>query len=101
MLGASRRGKRKAVHRGVELVCSLRFEEEARAAGNALVAGVDEVGRGALCGPVVAAAVVLGEGFACEGLDDSKRLTPRQREALAVRIREGARGFGVGIVDHA
>ncbi len=100
MVGASRRGKRKAVHRGVELVCSLRFEEEARATGHALVAGVDEVGRGALCGPVVAAAVVLGEGFPCDGLDDSKRLTPRQREALAARIRESAQAIGVGIVDH-
>lgn len=101
MLGASRRGKRKAVHRGVELVCSLRFEEEARATGHALVAGVDEVGRGALCGPVVAAAVVLGDGFPCDGLDDSKRLTRRQREALAARIREQARAYAVGIVDHA
>lgn len=101
MVGASRRGKRRAVHRGVELVCSLRFEEEARAAGHAVVAGVDEVGRGALCGPVVAAAVVLGSGFPCDGLDDSKRLTPRQREALAARIREAAQAFGVGIVDHA
>ncbi len=101
MVGASRRGKRKAVHRGVELVCSLRFEEEARATGHAVVAGVDEVGRGALCGPVVAAAVVLGEGFPCDGLDDSKRLTPQKREQLAARIREGARAIGVGIVDHA
>ena len=101
MVGASRRGKRRAVHRGVELVCSLRFEEEARATGHAVVAGVDEVGRGALCGPVVAAAVVLGPGFPSDGLDDSKRLTPRQREALAARIREVAQAFGVGIVDHA
>lgn len=58
---ASKRGKRRAVHRGVELICSTRFEEEARATGHKLVAGVDEAGRGALCGPVVAAAVVLGE----------------------------------------
>jgi ribonuclease HII len=79
----------------------MRFEEEARATGHAVIAGVDEVGRGALCGPVVAAAVVLGEGFPCDGLDDSKRLTPKQREALATRIREAARAFGVGIVDHA
>jgi ribonuclease HII len=101
MVGASRRGKRKTVHRGVELVCSLRFEEAARATGHARVAGVDEVGRGALCGPVVAAAVILGEGFPCDGLDDSKRLTPRQREALAARIREAAQAIGVGVVDHA
>jgi ribonuclease HII len=79
----------------------MRFEEEARAAGHSVVAGVDEVGRGALCGPVVAAAVVLGEGFPSEGLDDSKRLSARQREALDVRIRERARAFAIGIADHA
>jgi ribonuclease HII len=79
----------------------MRFEAEARAAGHAIVAGVDEVGRGALCGPVVAAAVVLGEGFPLEGLDDSKRLTARQREALDIRIRERARGFAIGLADPA
>jgi len=69
----------------------MRFEDEARAAGRAVVAGVDEVGRGALCGPVVAAAVALGDGFDTEGLDDSKRLTRRQRETLDARIREPSR----------
>ena len=78
-----------------------RFEEEARAAGHLVVAGVDEVGRGALCGPVVAAAVVLGDGFDPEGLDDSKRLTRRQREALDARIRERARAFAVGFAEPA
>jgi len=101
MNGASRRARRRAVHRGVELVCSMRFEDEARSAGHCVVAGVDEVGRGALCGPVVAAAVVLGFGFRADGLDDSKRLTPRQRERLAERIRSEARASAVGIVDHA
>jgi ribonuclease HII len=89
------------VHRGVELRCGTRFEEEARAAGHAIVAGVDEVGRGALCGPVVAAAVVLGDGFDPDGLDDSKRLTRRQREALEERIRARARGLAVGLADPA
>jgi ribonuclease HII len=84
------------VYRGVELRCGMRFEDEARAEGRAVVAGVDEVGRGALCGPVVAAAVTLGEGFDTEGLDDSKRLTRRQRETLDGRIRAHARGFAVG-----
>jgi len=96
MTGASKRGRRPTVHRGVELRCGMRFEDEARAAGHAVVAGVDEVGRGALCGPVVAAAVALGDGFDTEGLDDSKRLTRRQRETLDKRIRERARGFAVG-----
>jgi ribonuclease HII len=89
------------VHRGVELVCSTRFERRARAGGHAVVAGVDEVGRGALCGPVVAAAVVLGAGFPARGLDDSKRLSARQREALDARIRERARAFAIGVADPA
>jgi ribonuclease HII len=89
------------VYRGVELRCGRRFEDEARAAGHLVVAGVDEVGRGALCGPVVAAAVVLGDGFDPGGLDDSKRLTRRQREALDVRIRAGARAFAVGFAEPA
>jgi ribonuclease HII len=59
------------------------------------VAGADEVGRGALCGPVVAAAVVLGDGFDTEGIDDSKRLTEKQRDALAGRIRAGAVAVGL------
>jgi ribonuclease HII len=75
------------------------FEEEARAEGRLRVAGCDEVGRGALCGPVVAAAVILGEGFDPEGIDDSKRLTERQRETLAARIRETARAWALGSVE--
>jgi ribonuclease HII len=101
MTGTSKRGRRPTVYRGVELRCGRRFEDEARAAGHVVVAGVDEVGRGALCGPVVAAAVVLGDGFDPEGLDDSKRLTRRRREALDARIRERARGFAVGFAGPA
>lgn len=89
------------VHHGVELRCGSRFEDEARTAGRLAVAGVDEVGRGALCGPVVAAAVVLGEEFDTEGLDDSKRLTARQRERQAARIRERARAFATGVAGPA
>jgi ribonuclease HII len=97
MTGASRRGRRPIVHHGVELRCGSRFEDEARAAGRSSVAGVDEVGRGALCGPVVAAAVVLGMGFDTDGLDDSKRLTAKQRERQAARIREHACGCAIGV----
>jgi ribonuclease HII len=96
--GASqvRRGRRPVVHRGEELSCSWRFEDEAAAKGCGVVAGLDEVGRGALCGPVVACAVVLGREFDASGLDDSKRLTPRQRERLAERVRAGARAWAIG-----
>jgi len=96
-----RRSRRPAFHRGVELHCTARFEDEAAAQGHAVVAGVDEVGRGALCGPVMAGAVILGAGFDATGLDDSKRLTRRQRETLAERIRREARAWAVGLADPA
>lgn len=54
------------------------------------VCGLDEAGRGTLAGPVVVAAVVLPAGFDIEGLDDSKRLTPTERQSLAERITQGA-----------
>jgi ribonuclease HII len=94
-----RRGRKPLVHDGEELRCTWRFEEEARAAGRVAVGGLDEVGRGALCGPVVACVVILGEGFDTEGIDDSKRLTALQRERLSERIRAKARAFSVGSAD--
>lgn len=93
------RSRRPLVHRGRELRCSWRFEREALGEGLSVVAGVDEVGRGALCGPVVACAVVLGGGFDADGLDDSKRLTRRQREVLAERVRDGAEAWALGSAD--
>ncbi|MBN2361592.1 MAG: ribonuclease HII, partial [Deltaproteobacteria bacterium] len=63
------------------------------------VAGVDEAGRGPLAGPVYAAAVVLDPARPIAGLDDSKRLTPRQRERLAILIRSQAMAWGVGSAD--
>ena len=62
------------------------FETAARAAGAARVAGVDEVGRGPLAGPVTAAAVILDPARIPSGLDDSKRLGPSRRAALAAEI---------------
>src|SRR3954462_13364050 len=94
-----RRGRKPLVHDGEELRCTWRFEEEARAAGRLAVGGLDEGGRGALCGPVVACVVILGEGFDTEGSDASKRLTALQRERLAERIRARARAFSVGSAD--
>jgi len=61
-----------------------------------LIAGIDEAGRGPLAGPVVAAAVVLGEG-APAGLDDSKKLTARRRAELDTQIRSSC-AFGIGVV---
>ena len=94
-----RRVRKPLVHRGEELRCTWRFEEEATADGRRAVAGLDEVGRGALCGPVVACVVILGPGFPSDGLDDSKRLTERQREALAERVRGAAQAVSVGVAD--
>ncbi len=59
-----------------------RFERQVRASGARHIAGVDEVGRGPLAGPVVAAAVILDPDFIPQGLDDSKRLSPKGRERL-------------------
>jgi ribonuclease HII len=68
--------------------------EEARLSGQrAAVAGVDEAGRGPLAGPVVAAAVVLDLTHRWDGLDDSKQLTPAQREEVFARVLERARAF--------
>lgn len=62
-----------------------------------LYGGIDEAGRGPLAGPVIAAIVVLQEGCRIEGVRDSKTLSPRRRETLALRIREEACGWGLGI----
>jgi ribonuclease HII len=66
------------------------YERELRARGFRMLAGVDEAGRGALAGPLVAAAVILPEDFELDGIEDSKLLTPKQRREAAVRIREHA-----------
>ncbi len=74
----------------------LATEEAARAGGARVVAGVDEAGRGALAGPVFAAAVALPPGAILPGIDDSKALPAEVREALAPRVRDAAEGWGVG-----
>jgi ribonuclease HII len=76
-----------------------RHERALRRAGFSAIAGVDEAGRGALFGPVFAAAVVLDPERPIRGLDDSKRLDPQRRETLAGRIRERARAWAVGAAD--
>jgi len=97
--GQRGRSRRPLVYQGTALECTSRFEDEARTAGQAVVAGLDEVGRGALCGPVVACAVILGDRFDASGLDDSKRLTARQREVLAARITGAAAACSLGSAD--
>ena len=58
------------------------IENKHQREGCSPVAGIDEAGRGPLAGPVVAAAVILPDGFKCEGLNDSKKLTPTRREKI-------------------
>ena len=79
----------------------LRFEDQAREAGYSFIAGVDEVGRGCLCGPVVAAAVILKPGVPIRGLADSKQLDRKSREAIAPRIRERCMAWAVAAVNAA
>jgi len=76
------------------------FEDEARAGGFEFVAGLDEVGRGALAGPVVAAAIILDPRAALPaGLNDSKKLTARQRERIAEELRAAAIAYSVGRIE--
>lgn len=78
---------------------SSRYERAARSAGYRIIAGLDEAGRGALFGPVFAAAVVLDPARQIRGLDDSKELEPDRREVLAERIRERSIAWAVGAAD--
>ncbi len=74
----------------------LELERELWDNGVELIAGVDEVGRGPLAGPVLAAAVILPVGVGIRGADDSKKLTAEQREKLFVQIKEKALAIGIG-----
>ena len=71
------------------------LEQELTEAGYANVCGVDEAGRGPLCGPVVAAACILPAGWVREGLNDSKKLTPKKRDLLFDAIRENAIAYSI------
>ena len=86
---------------GGKFRCNSLTERELRTRGFRLVAGVDEVGRGSLFGPVVAAAVILSPDRPVRGLNDSKLLEPERREVLAERIRERALAWAVAAVDAA
>lgn len=81
------------------LKCTQKFEKQAWASGAKLVAGVDEVGRGCLFGPVVAAAVILEQGHGIRGLRDSKLIPEETREKLAAKIRLHAVAISISVVD--
>src|ERR1035437_3029527 len=80
-------------------VCGWTLEEAARLRGALRIAGLDEVGRGPLFGPVVAAGVILQRGCLIEGLTDSKKLSEKKRNELDVEIRANAVAWAIAAVD--
>ncbi|MBF2345458.1 ribonuclease HII [Listeria seeligeri] len=76
------------------------YENDLYQQGYKFIAGVDEVGRGPLAGPVVAAAVILPEDFSVVGINDSKQLSELKRETLFELIQQQAIAVGVGIIEH-
>ncbi len=79
----------------------LSYEKDLQAQGYSVICGVDEAGRGPLCGPVVAGACILPNDFDCTGLNDSKKLTEKKREALYEIITENAIAWAVGMASPA
>jgi ribonuclease HII len=82
-----------------EPCCSDAFEREAMRTGARLIAGVDEVGRGAVAGPVVAAAVILDLACIPAGINDSKKLTRAERERLDQEIRNSAMAWAIARIE--
>lgn len=83
----------------MEKIDNHKYEEELYLKGITLIAGVDEVGRGPLVGPVVAAAVILPKDYYLEGLTDSKKVTEKKRELFYEIIKKDAISIGIGVVD--
>lgn len=90
----------KAEKEAARLEALWQYEREAWRAGRRLVAGTDEVGRGPLAGPVVAAAVILAEDCVLPGINDSKKLTPLQRDSLYDQIIAQAVCYAISEVDN-
>jgi ribonuclease HII len=81
--------------------CGFRYEKNLRAGGVGRIAGIDEAGRGALAGPVVAAAVILPEKFRHRRLNDSKQLAPELREEIYHELISNPEiAWAIGVVDH-
>lgn len=93
----------KSILKKIELLLDMRdttkYEKELRKQGITLIGGVDEVGRGPLVGPVVAACCILPEKFSLEGLTDSKKLSEKKRDYFFEEIKKQAISYGIGIVD--
>lgn len=83
-----------------KLIEMSEFENSLRNNGIKIIAGIDEVGRGPLAGPVYAACVVLPKDFDVLGVDDSKKLSEKKRNELNEKIKEKAIAYGIGIVNN-
>ena len=78
----------------------LRYEKELYQAGYQAIAGIDEVGRGPLAGPVVAAAVILPKNCKIKGLNDSKKIPKKKHEEIFQAVKDNALAIGIGIMDN-
>ena len=81
-----------------QIIDNYKYEKELNDKGIYLIAGVDEVGRGPLIGPVVAAAVILPRNFKLDGLTDSKKLSEKKREMFYEIIKKEALAIGIGVI---
>ncbi len=98
----NRKKDKKVIEKLDQYLCSkdnYRYERNLKEQGVKYIAGVDEVGRGPLVGPVVTACVILPDKFDLEGLTDSKKISEKKRDELYIKIKEQALGIGIGIVD--
>ena len=77
----------------------LKFEKQELAAGKKLIAGMDEVGRGPLAGPVCVCAVIMPLDDIIEGIDDSKKISEKKRMLLAEQIKEKAIAYSISMID--
>ncbi len=82
-----------------EIIDNYKYERDLNNKGINLIAGIDEVGRGPLIGPVVVAAVILPKNYKLEGLTDSKKLSEKKREYFYEIIKKDALAIGIGIID--
>ena len=93
--------KQERLERDIAKLAEMKaHEDELRAEGYRYIAGIDEVGRGPLAGPVYAACVILPEDFDVPGINDSKKLSAKKRDELSDVIKESAVAWGIGIADN-
>lgn len=90
----------KVIYNYIEGKDNHHYENLLNSKGYKLIAGTDEAGRGPLCGPVVAAAVILPNGYTLEGLTDSKKLTEKQREKFFEIIKKDAISYSISVIDN-